>query len=232
MTDAEKAEFDKKEADLKALNEKLEAAEKRVEDSQEMIHKQSEEVGEARKGSAEVTKQVAELTAELVKANREVREAQAAILKASEELAELKKAKGPESGEGNTQAKPKTVEELVDSLTPAEQKKLDEAWENADEETRKAIKGDQKLYKSFVSQAKEAVVEEAKSDLSSWRNTPVRESSNTDSTDIEKTVRELFKKQKQSTQYVPPGSNGGNARPKIEQNKRPKRPVHTSLSTW
>lgn len=205
-----------KEAEVKELKEKLEKAEGRVENAQAKIHEWEGEVGETRKEQVENAKMMKLLGQELIDERAALKKAQKQLEEAHEALAGLKKERGPKPKEGHSDdddIDEKTPEEIEKSLTPEEQKKLDEAWEKADKATRARLKGpqaDSDFRKRFLIRAKKEARSDVESDLSTWRSTPAQPSKPSGDDDLDK----LFKAKKKSAEYVPPGPGGGTPRPR------------------
>jgi len=211
MTDAEKEAkkaLENKESELAELKKALVTAEKRVSDAQEMINRQGNEIGEDRAALKDAVKAAQDAVKEMAESNKALIAAKEDLAHAQSELAELKKSKGPE-GKGKDTPLPdeKTADEIEADLTEAEAKRLDEAFKGASGEMKAKIKSDDATRRKFLQKAKDVVSEDAKADLSSWRNTPAKKPkpSKDDGDELDK----LFQTKKKGAEYVPPGPGGG-----------------------
>lgn len=213
-----------KEKELAELNEKLATALKRVDDAQEMIHRQAEDKGSDGKAIRDSAATIRRLGEELIEANKVVKELTGKVGTMASDIAAMKAANPGPNGDKATPTKPEpTADEIEAGLNAQEQAKLDEAWKNADEQTRKRIKADDAFRKSFMLLAKESAKADSESDLSSWRKTPAQKNGGSNPNGDE-SLRKLFKGLKSSAEFVPDG-HGGTTRPAVRRpqgNESPK----------
>ena len=223
MTDEEKAKVAELEAKIEELTKsltdqkaELEKANGRVENAEKKFNEMGEETGDNRKAVAEAAKEVMRL-------QRERDEAKENFSKASNELAEVKKTKGPKAEEEQSDKglEKKTPEEIEASLTDDEGKVLDEAFKNASDELKAQIKADPKVRKDFLLEAKEAAKAADESDLSSWRKKPAQKPSPS-SDDAKAKIRELFNRENKRGSNLPNGPSSTSRSDFVHQ--RPMRP--------
>jgi len=198
-----------KEQEIAGLKSELEKQAGRVENAQKKIHEWEAEVGESRKEQVENAKLMKQLALDLSEANKAMAKAQAELSQAREELAVLKATKGPKGTQGNSDGKAgQTAAEIEKTLTPDEQKALDDAWQRATPEEKARIKGDEELRAKFLLQAREVAATTRKSDLSNWRSTPAKASPSGEDDGIAR----LFQAKKKEAARQPDGPDGGTPR--------------------
>ena len=222
MTAEEQKEFDEKNAKVTELTGKVDELVTELDKQKEIVTNAEKKVNEFGNETGENRKELTAALRDSVTSNKALRESEDNLRKLTEELAEAKKVAGP-TPDGNNQPddKKKSNDEIEAGLTTDEAKRLDDAYENASEETKANIKSDAKTRRKFLLIAKESVEEDQKADLSSWRNKPQPEEKSP-SGDEDK-LRELFKTAKKRANYVPRGPSGGT--PRAGQTER-KAPAH------
>lgn len=212
-------------AKIEELQSEITKATKVISDSQEMIQRQSAEVGDDRKAIKESNEAIRKLTAKLVEATEQKAKLLEDLEAARTLLAEAKK-QGPREGREQSPPPPEqTADEIEASLTEAEQKKLDEAWKNADEAMKRRIRSDEATRKAFLQEAKDQARDDVESDLSDWRKKPAREATPGGGAED---IRKLFKReQRAQAKRIPDGPAGGGGRDSYEH-RRPQPNQKTS----
>jgi len=206
-TEEQLAQQEKEIAELKTKNAELtvdlEKKQGIVDNAEAKFNEMSKESGDNRKG-------IAEAGLAMLAAQKERNEAKVASDALDAELKKLKPADPPDDGK-NRKTDEKTPDEIEENLTAAESKTLDEAWKNADDEMRAAIKKSPDTRKAFLLKAIEKAKSDADSDLSDWRKKPGQEPAAKDE-DLDKKLENMFTKQKKRSTHMPPGPSGGSSR--------------------
>lgn len=222
MTDAEKAEMRAKEAEVEALKLEVAKAQERVDNAQGLIQRWEGEVGKTREEQIESAKLMKKLVEDLAASNEALKKVEKDFEQVRGELAVLK-AKGPSGdGEGHSGKQPEdmTADELEATLTEAEASALDEAFKTATQEQKLKIKSDPEFRKRTMLQAREAVRLARQTDLSSWRNTPEPQRSQSSAGDPDE-IAKLFKTTAKGANFVPPGPGTTASRPGAAMRARP-----------
>ena len=205
------AQAEKKIEELMAELEKQKGI---AENAEATFNKWSNERGDERKAVKEIAEELKNSAIAMRTAITDKEKIAADLAEARIALAEAKK-QGPNTDDGNKPNEPpptkKTADEIEAELTDDEQEKLDEAWKNASEDLRKSIKGDDKIRRQFLQQAKEAAEEEASSDLSSWRKKPAQQKK-ADPGGAAEEIKKLFDKNINRARNLPDGSGGNTTR--------------------
>lgn len=221
-----------KDEEIAKLKEEVEKANGRVENAQAKIHDWEAEVGDNRKAAADGAQTIVTLSKELLEANKALKGIGEKMVKAQEELSELKtQHKGPQPDDGKTQQKKKTVSEQIEEfeqqLSEDDMKRLDEAVENADETTQKQINAGGVAYFELL-QGLKAEKDAALADLPPWRrNTPSQNAGNSGDSALKTKIRALFTQEKKSAERYPAGPDGG-----ASNKDKKRRPAQKRTAAW
>jgi len=223
MTDEETKLMAEKDAKIEELTKSLTDQKAELEKKQGIVDNAETKFNEMSQESGDNRKGIAEASRAMLAAQAERDEAKENFSKASNELAEVKKTKGPKAEEEQSDKglEKKTPEEIEASLTEDEGKVLDEAFKNASDELKAQIKADPKVRKDFLLEAKEAAKAADESDLSSWRKKPAQKPAPSGD-EAKAKIRELFKRENKRRSNLPDGPSSTSRSDFVHQ--RPMRP--------
>jgi len=222
MGDADnKAEEDKKalaqaQAKVDELTKKVDELSADLEKQKGIVENAETKFNEMAKETGDNRKAVTGAALDVMSAHKEEKKAADDLRKIQEELAALKKVKGPEAkDESNQKGVEQTADEIEANLTDAERKHVEKVWGSLDDKQRRQYRDDEKTRKASLIEAKAAVADEPPDLSTPWKK-PAQSSDVPDGT--ADAIRKMFRGEQKRASNLPDGggssrSRGGGERP-------------------